>query len=258
MIKNKNASTTSSSSNANSNSRSSQSSYVAPSTPLSFKEKMFHGLNVWAVVLYLGFFVTFFMRLSLAYHFWLYTVVAALFTYFISLSNSLERHIPTSFNIQGILGFLSFVSISPDFRYSLYCWILMQTEHISLVAVTPLAVYSLFSSIQIFQSFTLFASERYPKIRPFCNWINHQLVVKRDTLLYGAAVAEILTFFILFWRYISGTNKYVGLLVLVLLGQFIMMRYNTSDQTRQIINEVHRVIQKYIPNIPNIPSNARQ
>jgi len=219
---------------------------------VSLKEKLFRGLNVWTVFLSLGFSIAFFIRTHLSYYFWNYATVTALLSYLISLSNHLENRWPTSYNTQTMLVFFTALSESQDFRYCLYCWVLLHTQQISLVAVFPLGVYALFSSSQFFTNLLLYVGEKLPAVRSVSEFLK-KILHSHATLAYWAAAAEILTFFILLWRYLSGMNGDMSLIDLLLLGQFILQRYSTSEHTRGIIQSSHAFLKKYIPIIPDMP-----
>jgi len=118
----------------------------------------------------------------------------------------------------------------------MYCLIILHSNHISIVALAPLAIYAYINTANFFMSYAAVLRERFP------NPITSSLVIylsilsqQRINLEYTAAAAECLTFPILLWRWISGISAEVSFLDVVLLFQFLHKRYSVSDKTRRII-----------------------
>jgi len=139
-----------------------------------------------------------------------------------------------------ILQFLNLFSVNPNGQYWLYCIIIMQAYHISAVALFPLAIHGFINSSDLFTSLINSLCARFPNMitRIIQNYY-FQLNQQKNLLSYMAAAAEILTFLILFWRWISGVSQDVSLVHIILLGQFLYQRKNFSEPTDRILNGVY-------------------
>jgi len=190
------------------------------------------------VISYILFFLLFILRSSLSGYFWNICVWFALLGYSANLYVQLKNYVPTSFNMLSIVQFFNLLSMNQNSQYLLYSIIIYQSHHISTVALFPLAVYALLNSSDFFGTAIVWLCAQFPNtitgtIRSLYSDYTQE---RRNFLLFFAAAAEVLTFPILLWRWISGVSHEISIIHIFLLGQFLYNRKSVSEHTQRFIN----------------------
>jgi len=209
-------------------------------------QKILYYCNITVVLSYLIFCLLFILRFPQSGFFWNNCLWFALICYSVTLYIHLKNQFPSSFSLISVLQFLNLLSGNPNGQYLIYCIIIFQANHISAVALFPLAINGFINTSDIFNSLINSLCVRFPNIitRTVKNYY-FELNQQRNLLVFMAAAAEVLTFPILFWRWISGVSQDISLIHLILLGQFLNQRKNSSEHTQRIITGVYPTFRSY-------------
>jgi len=200
--------------------------------------------NVSIVPIYLMFAILFIIRASyLSTYCWYYIIFFAIMSYGTTLYHEVKDYVPRSFSTMAYVQFFTVLSANQNCQFIFYCIIIYHSQHISAVGLLPLAIYALINTSDFYISLVNTLASKFPiGITRLMSLLLTQLLQRdRHYLEYAAAFAEILTFPILLWRWISGVSHEISLFDIIMMGQFLNQRKNVSMPMQRILNELYNL-----------------